>query len=69
MSNQINESQQIKGTDQASQTNNAVCLIQPGQRLRAGMLCPRCGEVELEYNGLLNLVCPHCGLTEVGAYT
>jgi len=26
-----------------------------------GKLCPRCKKGQLEYNGLLNLVCPICG--------
>ncbi len=46
-----------------------VCWIDPGVGLRAGMPCPRCKETEIEYNGLLQLVCPNCGLTEAGANT
>ncbi|MCC6957229.1 MAG: hypothetical protein IT316_10595 [Anaerolineales bacterium] len=31
--------------------------------LRAGQTCPACGRAELEYDGLLNLVCPQCGFS------
>ncbi len=48
---------------------NAMCLLIPGKRLREGMICPRCHQAKIEYDGLLNLVCPKCGLTEVGAST
>jgi uncharacterized protein (DUF983 family) len=46
-----------------------VCWIKPGERLRAGMTCPRCQGAKLAYNGLLQLTCPACGLTETGACT
>jgi uncharacterized protein (DUF983 family) len=47
----------------------AVCWIQPGEHLRAGMTCPRCQQGQLDYNGLLQLTCPVCGMTEMGACT
>ncbi len=46
-----------------------VCNLRPYERLREGMLCPRCKAAKIEYNGLLNLVCPNCGLKEVGVST
>lgn len=46
-----------------------VCSIQPDVSLRVGLLCPRCKKAEIEYNGLLQLICPNCGLTEAGANT
>jgi hypothetical protein len=46
-----------------------VCLIGPQVSLRPGMICPRCKAAKIEYNGMLNLVCPNCGLTEAGAST
>ncbi len=46
-----------------------VCLIKPGESLRPGMTCPRCHAGTIDYDGLLNLVCPNCGLTEAGAST
>jgi ribosomal protein S27AE len=33
------------------------------------MLCPRCGTAVMDYNGLLQLVCPQCGVLETGAST
>lgn len=49
--------------------DQAVCWIRPGERLRPGMICPRCHKATLEYDGLLQLTCPVCGLTEAGANT
>jgi len=46
-----------------------ICLIRPGERLREGMICPRCHAAKMTYDGMLNLVCPNCGLTETGACT
>lgn len=37
--------------------------------LRAGDLCPRCGEHALDYDGLLNLSCPKCGVLAGGCFT
>jgi len=47
----------------------ASCTIQPGVSLQAGMICPRCGQAEIDYDSLLQLVCPNCGLKEAGACT
>jgi len=33
---------------------------------RAGDSCPVCGCATLDYDGLLNLACPHCGFTGGG---
>ena len=54
-----------------SQNNDhaATCTIQPGVSLQAGMHCPRCGQAVIDYDGLLQLVCPNCGLKEAGACT
>lgn len=41
----------------------------PGRELRAGDLCPRCGEGRLDYDGVLNLTCPKCGYTLGGGCT
>jgi hypothetical protein len=66
---------QTEGDGQAQKEQNqdqpigAVCLLKPGERLQEGMICPRCQGAKMEYNGLLNLVCPNCGLTEAGACT
>jgi len=31
--------------------------------LRAGTICPKCGQGRLDYNSLLSLECPKCGYT------
>ncbi|MEA3327082.1 MAG: hypothetical protein U9R53_07200 [Chloroflexota bacterium] len=46
-----------------------VCQFIPGKSLQPGMTCPRCHNGTIEYDGLLHLVCPNCGLTEAGACT
>lgn len=38
-------------------------------RLQAGMICPGCNDTRLDYNGLLQLICPRCGVIETGAFT
>jgi rubredoxin len=45
------------------------CVIIPPQSLKPSMICPRCKAAKIEYDGMLNLVCPNCGLTEAGACT
>jgi hypothetical protein len=43
---------------------------QPARReLRAGDLCPICGEERLDYDGLLNLSCRRCGTAVSGCFT
>jgi hypothetical protein len=37
--------------------------------LRAGMACPCCHQAQLDYNGLLQLMCPRCGVVESGTFT
>jgi len=32
-------------------------------------ICPVCGKANLEYNGLLSLVCPQCGQEFNGSFT
>jgi len=49
--------------------NRNFCSIGKGERLHPGMVCPRCRKAKIEYNGMLNLVCLNCGLTETGAFT
>jgi hypothetical protein len=36
------------------------------QRPHSGDLCPVCGIGHLDYDGLLNLSCPKCGVTASG---
>ncbi len=56
--------------DQADVSEKAkLCWIKPDERLRAGQPCPRCKEGIIDYNSLLHLTCPKCGLTEAGACT
>lgn len=40
--------------------------VTPTEPLRAGSLCPKCGEGKLDYNGLLELECPRCGYVASG---
>ena len=37
-----------------------------GVLLRRGMVCPQCGLAKLDYDGMLNLSCPHCGFSAGG---
>ncbi|QRN84180.1 hypothetical protein JR338_05420 [Chloroflexota bacterium] len=57
-------------SENTSTTDSAAsCAIQSSISLQAGMICPRCGQAVIDYDGLLQLVCPNCGLKEVGACT
>ena len=48
-----------------SETNcNAYVL-----RFSTGRVCPRCQIEKLEYNSMLQLICPRCGIMESGAFT
>lgn len=40
-----------------------------GAEPRPGDLCPRCRQARMDYDGLLNLVCPRCGYTAGGCFT
>ena len=37
--------------------------------IRAGSVCPSCGQGKLEYDGLLNLACVNCGYAVRGCFT
>ena len=47
---------------------NIGALNRPTE-LHPRMLCPRCQEGHLDYDGLLNLSCPKCGFTLAGCFT
>lgn len=42
---------------------------QPGIEIRYGNRCPKCQTGIFDYDGMLNLVCPHCGYTAGGCFT
>lgn len=42
---------------------------QSPRRAQAGKPCPVCGVGIMDYDGLLNLVCPVCGFGEGGCFT
>ena len=44
----------------------SIGLLVAGIHLRSGDVCPRCRGERLDYDGLLNLVCPVCGFTPGG---
>jgi uncharacterized protein (DUF983 family) len=37
--------------------------------VRPGDACPVCSRGRMDYDGLLNLVCPNCGYTLGGSFT
>jgi len=63
------ETQRQSGLGGEYESQDQACWLHPSERLRAGTLCPRCQKATLDYNGLLQLTCPECGLTETGACT
>lgn len=36
---------------------------------KVGDLCPQCGRDHIDYDGMLNLTCLHCGYTLAGCFT
>ncbi|NWG34002.1 MAG: hypothetical protein HXY42_06135 [Chloroflexi bacterium] len=47
-----------------------VSSSKPCRAPRPGQKCPECGEGRLDYDGLLQLVCPACGyLASGGGFT
>jgi len=69
MLSQKNNPSTAPGDNTSTTENTAVYAIQPGVSLQAGIICPRCGQGVIDYDGLLQLVCPNCGLKEAGACT
>lgn len=57
--------------DKKSESPELVLTLLPDQpvkkRLRVGDLCPVCQQGKLDYDGMLNLACPHCGYTLGGS--
>lgn len=43
--------------------------VAPQPEFHPGDLCPQCQMAELNYDGLLNLVCPNCGYALGGCFT
>lgn len=37
--------------------------------IQYGAVCPACGKGLLDYDGMLNLVCPVCGYGQGGCFT
>jgi predicted amidophosphoribosyltransferase len=64
-----NKEQHPSTPESPQEIQSLVCWVNPKVGLKAGMLCPRCKKAIIEYNSLLQLVCPNCGLTEAGANT
>ena len=70
MSKRTDPKQALHPKTSSAPANGArLCPVTPQESLRAGVSCPRCGLATIDYDGLLNLVCPNCGLTEAGACT
>lgn len=42
------------------------CNNSQGYWRKAGDICPKCHKGILDYDGMLNLTCPSCGMTETG---
>jgi hypothetical protein len=68
----------VKKKDSAKNLSWNVTLVLPTQdnmaewrkgESRAGDVCPACHAGILDYNGLLELVCPECGYTQSGCST
>ncbi len=57
------------------ESKRSVAALDPSRNNKAykpktdncrGALCPNCRQVKLDYNGMLELICPNCGYREPG---
>lgn len=69
----MSESQNIF-KEKSKKNSNEHVIKQPScsnqlHRLELGAICPYCGKGRIHYNGLLNLECSKCGVTQTGAFT
>lgn len=55
--------------EEKASTEDGIYLSQKHRTVRAGEICPACEQGLLDYDGMLNLVCPICGWTAGGCYT
>lgn len=59
----------LQYADNAAQQDADRNFFKPlvsGIHLRSGDLCPRCRGEQLDYDGLLNLICTRCGYSPGG---
>jgi uncharacterized Zn finger protein (UPF0148 family) len=55
--------------EEKASTEDGNYLSRKHRTVRVGELCPACEQGLLDYDGMLNLVCPVCGWTAGGCYT
>ncbi len=62
---------QPAGAERAALQDHQEETLQPpvNCEVRRGADCPICGRGRMDYDGLLNLVCPNCGFTSGGSFT
>ena len=66
----MNENTKYNGSNQPdANAENTSSFNEPVESLRPDMICPRCHAAKINYDEMLNLICPKCGLTETGTYT
>ncbi|MBW6466300.1 MAG: hypothetical protein K0B06_07355 [Brevefilum sp.] len=58
----------IQGPSSQQADHSQKCK-ETAARLRAGMTCPICHQAQLDYDGMLQLICPRCGVLETGTFT
>jgi hypothetical protein len=51
------------------QAENSQKYKLSASRLRMGNTCPNCHQAQLDYDGMLQLMCPRCGVLETGTFT
>jgi predicted RNA-binding Zn-ribbon protein involved in translation (DUF1610 family) len=59
----------VQQTAGAPELEQPAQLAPPRPAAEYGSICPQCGQAVLDYDGLLNLVCPLCGFSEGGGCT
>jgi hypothetical protein len=59
----------LQEQDEDVQQPGPACNWPAAKTGQKGALCSRCRQGVMDYDGLLNLVCPQCGNTEGGCFT
>ncbi|PKO12220.1 MAG: hypothetical protein CVU39_25055 [Chloroflexi bacterium HGW-Chloroflexi-10] len=57
--------------EQKQETAHTIIIEQltPSPEIRVGEQCPKCHKGILDYDGMLNLVCPQCAYISGGCFT
>ena len=59
----------IVSADTCAMDRDLRGCVDSEDEIKPGQVCPKCKTAVIDYDGLLNLSCPVCGLVEAGCFT